>query len=170
MYSEQDRTLIRRFLGFSAIFLQADSRLEVAIGATQSIADGGARPDSNTENFIKGLIYGTAQQPGGAVTQGPVAQNITFAMPAEVGLLAIKQAIDGLIPIAFVISADKMDANIDPGRAMKILRGLGREKVTQMCTMLATERRKDIFDEGGENPKGDTFYNLPDGRGSNYRW
>lgn len=171
-FSEQDRVQIRRFLGFSSIFIQADLRLELAIGAIQSLSEPpGVRPDSNSENYVKGLIYGIAAQPGpSGVTLGPTAQNITWSMPAQPGLVQIKAQIDGLIPITFVLSADKGDAVIDPARGKQILRSIGREKVTEMCAVLATSRRMDIFDDGDVNPSGDTFYNLPDGRGSKYRW
>ena len=40
-FSELDRTYIRRFVGFGAIFVQAEPRLENAITAVQSTADGG---------------------------------------------------------------------------------------------------------------------------------
>ncbi len=55
-YSESDRVKLRHYVGFGAIFLQADPRLESAISATQSIADGGTRPDASTETYIKSLV------------------------------------------------------------------------------------------------------------------
>src|ERR1035438_174575 len=84
-YSELDRTYIRHFVGYGAIFLQAEPRLENAITATQSITDAiskGSRPDSSTENYLKSLLYGTAAvctplTPVG-VTQGPLPQNVAF--------------------------------------------------------------------------------------------
>lgn len=40
-------------MGASSIFLQVDARLENAITAVQSLADGGSRPDSSTEDAIR---------------------------------------------------------------------------------------------------------------------
>jgi hypothetical protein len=52
-YTEADRVQIRRYLGVASLYLQADPRLESAITASQSIADGGTRPDSSLETQIK---------------------------------------------------------------------------------------------------------------------
>lgn len=60
IYSEADRVQIRRFLGASAIFIQAIPRIESAIRSTQSIADDGSRPDDSTVKYVKSLIYGTS--------------------------------------------------------------------------------------------------------------
>lgn len=169
-FSEQDRVYIRRYLGFSAIFLQADPRLEAAVTAVQSETDGGSRPDANTENEIKGLIYGTVAQGGNAVTLGPAAQNVQFAMPATHGLIAIDQLLATMWPIAFAVNADGGEARIDTYRAMIQLRTEGRRLVHRMAKMLATLPRSDVFASGDTNPGGDTFYDLPDGSGSNYQW
>lgn len=52
-FTEAERVKIRKYLGFSAIYLQAEPRLENAITAVQSTADGGTRPDSSTETAIR---------------------------------------------------------------------------------------------------------------------
>ena len=150
-YSEQDRTLIRHFLGFGAIFNQADPRLEAAITASQSLANGGSRPDSNGENYVKGCIYGTVAQSGTAVTPGPTTQSTTFAMPATIGLLAIEAQIQQLYPITFVLSSDNQEAVIDPARGMILLRIEGQRVVNFMARFLGMKRpRADIFfPEGG---------------------
>lgn len=56
MFTEINRVKIRKYLGFAAIFHQAEPRLENAIGAVQSVADGGNRPDNSTELFILDLL------------------------------------------------------------------------------------------------------------------
>lgn len=154
MYSELDRVFIRKFLGFSSIFLQGDPRLESAVTATQSVADNGARPDSNTENAVKALLYGQAAQAGTAgVTMGPAAQNIAFALPSRPGLVNIKQALDGLIPLNFILRADNEDAVIDPARGAAILRRMGREMVAELADILSTPPREDVF--GTRRPRMD---------------
>jgi hypothetical protein len=145
-YTELDRTQIRRFLGFAAIFLQGDPRLESAITGTQSIADLGSRPDSNTENAIKALIWGQAAQTGAAgVSLGPTVQAGPFAMPSRPGLVNIKSALDGLIPLNFILEADQKDAVIDPARGAAILRRMGRELVAELSNILSTPPRQDVF-------------------------
>jgi hypothetical protein len=145
-YSEQDRTLIRHFVGYGAVWLQAEPRLENALIATQSLADGGGRPDSNTENFIKGLIYGTLAQAGTPVTPGPTTQSVAFAMPATIGLLAIEQKIANLWDIAFIMSADNRDAVIDVPRAIALLRKEGRRLAHSLARMMGMRGvRADVF-------------------------
>jgi len=158
-YSEQDRTIIRHFLGYPAIFLQAEPRLEAAITATQSVADGGGRPDSNTENYILGLVYGTNPQTGSAITLGPASQTSTpRAMPATQGLLSIEQQIASLRPITFVTSADKGDAVIDAARGMALLRAEGRRLVNALSRMLATKPRADVFTGADVGPESPLFF------------
>jgi len=157
-YSEQDRTLIRHFLGYPAIFTQAEPRLENAITATQSLADGGARPDSNTENFIKGLVYGSSSQTGSPVTPGPTTQSTTFVMPATIGLLAIEQKMTNMLDVAFVNSADQNEANIDVARGNATLRIEGRRLVNSLARMLATKPRADIFSSSDVGPESPLFF------------
>jgi hypothetical protein len=149
MYSEQDKTYIRHYVGWSATFLQAEPRLENAIQSTQSLADGGVRPDSNTENYIKGIIYGTNAQTGAggvAVTPGPTAQNIPFAMPASLGLLNIDQQLSTLWAVALVTSADKGEQQLDVPRASAMLRGEGRRLCYRLARALGLKSvRADVF-------------------------
>ncbi|MCL2450476.1 MAG: hypothetical protein FWD17_16130 [Polyangiaceae bacterium] len=166
-YSELDRTYIRKFLGFSAIYLQGDPRLENAILATSSVADGGGRPDSNAENAVKALLYGTAAQAGTTgVTLGPDAQNVTFATPARPGLVNIKSALDGLIPISYALKADG-EAEIDPARGAAILRRMGREMVAELADILSTPPRKDVFGtrRPGMDPESDAIGEVAVGIG-----
>lgn len=166
MYSELDRVHVRKFLGFSAIFLQGDPRLENAVSATMSVADGGARPDSNTENAVKALLYGTAAQCGPAgVTLGPTAHNVAFAIPARPGLVNVKAALDGLIPISYALKAD--EASIDPARGAAILRRMGREMVAELADVLSTPPRFDVFGtrRPGADPEMDAIGEVAIGLG-----
>lgn len=154
MISELDRVYIRKFLGFSAIFLQGDPRLENAITAIQSTADGGARPDSSSENAVKALLYGQQAGTGtSGVTMGGTAQNVTFVTPSRPGLVNVKSALDGLIPISYVLEADGGDAVIDPARGAAILRRMGREMVAELADVMATPPRSDVF--GTRSPRMD---------------
>jgi len=155
-YSEQDKSLIRYYVGWSATFLQAEPRLENAITSTQSAADGGARPDSNTENVIKGLIYGTAAQTGSGnlVAPGPTAQNTPFVMPATLGLLAIDQQMSTLWAVALVTSADRSEQQLDVPRAIALLRMEGRRLCYRLARALGLKSvRADVF--SGRSAMGD---------------
>jgi hypothetical protein len=140
-FSELDRSYIRKALRFSAIFLQGDPRLETAITSLQSLADGGSRPDSTSENSVKALIYGQAAQAGPAVQPGGTPQNMAFSIPARQGILNIYSAIDGLIPISFVLSADNHEAEIDPVRGRALLRTMARDLIREMEDILSTVMR-----------------------------
>lgn len=141
MFSELDRTYIRRYIGVGATFVQAVPLVEQAMTAVQSIADGGSRPDASTENEIKGIVYGTAAvtgtagvTPGGASTTGT-----TFSQPALRGLLQIEAAIafqDALVGA----SEAEGDAKIDPYREMARLRNEGQRMCNRIAKMLGMRR------------------------------
>jgi hypothetical protein len=60
-FVEADRVQIRLYVGASAIFASLWPALENAISASQSVADGGSRPDSSTETLVKSILT-TLQQ------------------------------------------------------------------------------------------------------------
>jgi len=145
-YSETDRSWIRKYVGYGAIFLQAEPRLENAITATQSQADGGVRPDASTENYVKGLIYGFAAAGTVAgVTPGAVSTTgVSFATPAVDGLLAIEA---GLTKQSTFLGAGKVDeVTVDPARESARLRAEGRRLCHSLARMLGMKGvRADIF-------------------------
>ena len=149
MYAETDRTWIRRYVGYGSIFLQSEPRLENAITATQSIADGGSRPDSSTENNIKGIIYGFAAVTTGTsgVTPGPTSTTgITFNTPALRGLITIENAIANQDVFLGALKADGGEVEIDPAREMVRLRMEGRRLSHQLARMLGMKGvRADMF-------------------------
>lgn len=151
-YSETDRTWIRRYCGFAAIFIQAEPRLENAIQATQSQADGGTRPDSSTENYIKGLIYGYAGVTSGSagVTPGPTdTTGTTFNTPPMRGLLQIEANIANLDVFMGATSADSGEAEVDAARETARLRREGRRLCGQLARMLGMKGvRMDVFSAG----------------------
>jgi hypothetical protein len=133
-FSQLDITYLHRFIGFGAIFSQAWPLVDNAIHAVESIADGGSQPDSSAENYIKGLIYGSAAvtgtagvTPGGASTTGS-----TFAQPAIRGLLQIEQAIAFQDALIGATEAEG-DAKIDAYREIARLRSEGQ----RYCNLIA---------------------------------
>lgn len=165
MYSELDRTYVRKYVGFGAIFLQAEPRLENAITATQSVADGGARPDASTENYVKGIVYGTAAVTGSqsGVTPGPTSTTgVTFAQPALRGLLQIESNIARLDSFLGALSVDEDATRVDTFRETVRLRIEGRRLANQLARMLGMRGvRADVFSPGtpitDDDPWGDPF-------------
>ena len=158
-YTETDRTWIRHFGGWGAIFGQADPRLEVAISATQSLADGGTRPDSSGENLIKALIYGQAAIAGTAgVTVGPASvASSTLATPAQRGLIQIEASIANQDVFLGASAVDGGDTKVDAAREMIRLRSDGRRLVYSMCLVLGLRGpRVDVFGTG--KPTGTTAW------------
>jgi hypothetical protein len=160
-YSELDRSWIRRYIGYGSIFVQSEPRLENAIQATQSVADGGTRPDSSTENYIKGLIYGFAAVTTGTngVTPGATSTTgVTFNTPAVRGLLQIENAIATQDTFLGAMSADNKEVQIDPVREVARLRSEGRRLCGQLARMLGMKGvRMDVFSaspviEGADDP------------------
>lgn len=146
-YSETQRTYIRKYVGFGAIYGQAEPRLENAVTATQSLADGGTRPDSSTENFILGLIFGTAAAGTVAgVAPGPTSNTgVLFATPATRGLIAIENAIAFQDAFVGTVKADN-EAEVDPVRETKRLRSEGRRLCHALARMLGMRGvRADMF-------------------------
>jgi hypothetical protein len=147
-YSETDRTWVRRYVGYGAIFLQAEPRLENALTATQSVADGGGRPDSSTENNVKGIIYGFAAVAGTAgVTPGPGSTTgTTFSTPLLPGLITIESNIAQQSVFMGATSVDGGDAKVDPVRETMRLRAEGRRLAHQLARMLGMRGvRADMF-------------------------
>lgn len=170
-YSETDRVWIRHFLGFSAIFTQADPRLENAILATQSITENGTRPDASTENYIKGVIYGIAAVAGtqNGVAPGPVSTTgVSFASPSQRGLIQIEASIALQDQFLGTAKVDGNEIQIDPVREIKRLRSEGRRLVNALARMLATHPRADVFSKVDPDPGGDAFYGFLES--SRYQW
>lgn len=147
-YSETDRTWVRRYVGYGAVWLQAEPRLENALTATQSVSDGGGRPDSSTENNIKGIIYGVAAVVGTTgVTPGPASTTgLTFSTPALRGLITIENTIANQDVFLGALKADGGEVQIDPVREVGRLRQEGRRLCHQLARMLGMRGvRADIF-------------------------
>jgi hypothetical protein len=127
-WTEADRAQIRHYLGFSALFLQADPRLEQAIDSVRSRADGGTRPDDSTERQIRGWL-------------GQLAR-------IEERLAEVWEEAEAL---------RVSDLNVDPYRAMALLRSEGRRVVGGIARALATRPLHDVFSASPPDPEGSTF-------------
>lgn len=128
MFTESDRVSLRGYLGYSALFLQADPRLELAITTVQSIADGGTRPDSTTETAIKAIV--TQLQ-----TLETRLSDLWIQMQAT--------AVD--------------EVKVSPLRGMMGLRMEGRRLVHKLARHLDTAPRSDVFSSVEPNPSGYAF-------------
>lgn len=133
-WTEADRATIRSYLGFPALFLQADPRLEAAMTAVQSEADGGVRPDGSTELQIRGWL-----------TQ----------------LAAIETRLESLWDEAEALKVDEL--GVDPMRAVALLRSEGRRIVGRLARALGTSPRHDVFSGAEPNPHGSPYPDIDDG-------
>jgi hypothetical protein len=133
-WKEADRTIIRSYLGFPALFLQADPRLEAAISAVQSEADGGVRPDNSTELQIRGWLAQLAK---------------------------IELRLQDLWDEAEALKVDEL--GVDPMRAMVLLRAEGRRMVGRIARALGTAPRHDVFSGAEPNPHGSPYPDIDDG-------
>ena len=133
-WTEADRAVIRSYLGFPALFLQADPRLESAMQSVQSEADGGTRPDNSTELQMRGWL----------------AQ-----------LAAIEARLESLWDEAEALKVDEL--GVDPMRALALLRSEGRRIVGRIARALGTSPRHDVFTGAEPNPHGSPYPDIDDG-------
>ena len=133
-WTEADRATIRSYLGFPALFLQADPRLEAAMTAVQSEADGGVRPDGSTETQNRGWLAQLAK---------------------------VESRLEELWDEAEALKVDEL--GVDPMRAMAMLRAEGRRVVGRIARALGTAPRHDVFSGAEPNPHGSPYADIDDG-------
>lgn len=117
MFTELDRVKIRTYLGFGSLYLQLDPRLENAITALQSVADGGTRPTNDAETMAKSLVTSLE------------------AVDAAITGLRDQQGATELVG----------ELTLDATREMLRLRSEGRMLVHRLARMLDTFPRSDVF-------------------------
>lgn len=127
-WTEAERANIRHYLGFSAIFLQADPRLETAMTSVLAVADGGTRPDSSTQTQIQGWLT---------------------------KLATVDQRLEDLWIQAQATGVDEVKVN--PAVGMSLLRKEGRRLVNNISRALSTTPRADIYSSAPANPHGSPF-------------
>ena len=113
---ESDRVNIRLYLGFSALFLQANPRLESAITASQAIVDGGTRPDNSTETLARSIIT---------------------------ELQGVDTKLDNLDPLMGGTKVD--EAEVDAARETARLCAKGRRYVHRLARIFDTAPIADVF-------------------------
>jgi hypothetical protein len=124
-FTETNRVAIRKALGFAAIYIQADPMLENAITAVQSVADGGSRPDSSTEDAILAYL---------------------------VSLAAIDTILESAQGCLGTIKVD--DVEIDAVRAEALLKSRARRLVGFIGDALSTQPLRDIYSPSSPDPSG----------------
>src|SRR5579883_917909 len=127
-WTESDRATVRHYLGFPALFHQAEPRLENALTSIQSEADGGTRPDDSTEKQIRGWLAQLAR---------------------------LEARLEEVWDEAEALKVDEL--GIDPMRALALLRSEGRRVVGSIARALATSLRHDVFSAAEPNPNGQPF-------------
>ena len=115
-FTESDRVKIRTYLCYPQLFLQADPRLESAISAVQSIADGGTRPDDSAELYVKAIVT---------------------------DLETVDTKLKALWGPALATRAD--DVSLDVPRARAMLCAEGRRLVNRLAAQLDTRPLRDVF-------------------------
>jgi hypothetical protein len=114
--TEAERVQIRKYLGFSRLFLQIEPRLESVITTVQSIADGGSAPNNTTELEIRARLA---------------------------DLAALETALKDLWTQAQALDADGL--KIDVARAISSLRNEGRRMVGYIADALEISPKRDVF-------------------------
>lgn len=115
-FVEADRVKLRSAMGAGAVYVNQYPRLENAITAVQSVADGGSRPDNSTETAIKAYL--------------------TDLDTIDVRLKALwGQAQVG----------DAKGVSLDAARGAALLRMEGRRLVHRIASALSIKPLRDVF-------------------------
>lgn len=117
-FIEADRVKIRKWLGFAAIYLMSDPRLENAITSIQAISDGGSRPNDTTVVAVKDYL--------------------TKLDSIEVQWLL-------LVSEGGMQGGQVDELKIDPLRGLQGLCKIGRMYVGFIADALATRPHRDVF-------------------------
>jgi hypothetical protein len=115
-FNESQRVKIRSYLGAASIYLQAYPKLENALTAVQSVADGGTRPDSSTEDLI---------------------------LAAIVTIEGIETKIENLYNQLIVLDAEGI--KLDATKAIHVLKSEGRRHIARICNAIGTSPLYDYF-------------------------
>lgn len=145
-WTEYQRMSVARWLGYGAVFRQADPRLDAALNSILATSDGGTRPDNSAQLMITGWLKQLDGQPGAG--QDPTATSI------EGRIIALRVQ-------AQVGTADEV--KIDPFRGMKHIQKEGRFYVRAIYRMLGfTSPLYDVFsDASGPNESGEDNMRQP---------
>lgn len=127
---ESEKVEIRKYMGAGSIYLQLFPKLENAIIAVQSVADGGTRPDSSTENSIRTYLT---------------------------KLATVESNLESLQCQMQVVQAGRDEVTLDVKQGVMLLRSEGRRLVGAISRTLACAPVWDFF--SSQQPSADDFYN-----------
>jgi hypothetical protein len=130
-YTEADRVQIRHFMGAGTTFLQLFPKLENAITVTQSVVDGGTRPDNSTELYLKSVIT---------------------------DLQAVESKLKDLHIQVQVVEANQKEIVLNVAQGVYLLRSEGRRMVGNLSRLLACAPVYDCF--SSQAPSSDDFANI----------
>ena len=129
-YIEADRVQIRHFMGAGTTFLQLFPKLENAITVTQSLADGGTRPDNSTELLVKSIVT---------------------------DLQLVETRLKNLHNQVQVVEANSKEIVLNVGKGLFLLRAEGRRMVGNLSRILGCAPVFDAFSP--QAPSSDDFAN-----------
>jgi hypothetical protein len=131
MFSEYERVQIRTYMGSGAIYKQLFPKLENAITAIQSLADGGSQKDSSTENIVR--------------------VNLTK-------LDTLETKIESLHCQLQIVEAGLDNVTLNATKALYVLKSEGRRYIGTIARILACAPVYDYF--SSQTPSQDHFSNI----------
>lgn len=129
-FSESDKVEIRKYMGAGSLYKQLFPKLENAIIAVQSVADGGSQVDSSTENSIKSYL--------------------TKLATIELKLEALQCQVQ-------VVEAGADEIKLNVAQGVSLLRSEGRRMIAAISRTLACAPTYDFF--SSQMPSADDFNN-----------
>lgn len=133
-FSEANKVAIRKYMGAGSIYKQLFPKLENAITAIQSTADGGSQVDSSTEDSVKAYL---------------------------VKLAAVEDKLEALQCQMQVVQAGKDEVTLNVAQGVYLLRSEGRRMVGVIARTLACAPVWDFF--SGMEPSAFDDYPNPYG-------
>lgn len=131
MITEAERVKIRKYLGASSIYKQLFPKLENAITAIQSTADGGSQSTNDTELSVRSILT---------------------------NLDALETKITNLHCTVHVVSAGNKEAVLDAAKGMYMLKSEGRRYIGVLARTLGCSPLHDYY--SGQPSNSQDSYNM----------
>jgi hypothetical protein len=128
-YSSTEVSKVLMYMGASALYPMAYTRLRNVLAASQSLADGGTLPDDSVEDIIRATL-------------------------ATLDALEVK--ISALTCGADVLNVDQV--KLDPKQALMLLRSEGRRHVGTISRLLGCKAQGDHFSAADVLDDGQRYY------------
>lgn len=129
-WTSAEKATLRSYLGYPALFHTFEPRLENAISAVQSTADGGALPDSSTQDRMRLEMAAVA---------------------------AVETKLDALQCSFSVLEAGTDKVRLDAIRASVYLKAEGRRHIARISDALGTQPITDYFTGAPIGPMDNVF-------------